>query len=154
MKGNQQIIDQLNLRLIEELTAINQYNNNRSLFDVWGYKQLVSYIDERIVDEVTHYNRIVERIRFLNGIPAVGNLNEVKTAQDVKNMHIIDRDSELDAISKYNETIRLCVSLGDNGTRLLLEEILKDEEDHVNDLDSHLIQINQITLQNYLSAKL
>lgn len=154
MQGNQQIIDQLNLRLVEELTAINQYKNNRSLFSIWGYSQLVTYIDERIDDEQQHFDKLIERIRFLDGIPIVGMIGEVFSGGDVKQMHLFDRASELDAIKKYNETINLCNSLGDNGTIMALESILVDEEDHIRDLDAQLIQIGQITLQNYLSAKL
>lgn len=154
MKGNTQIIDQLNLRLIEELTGINQYKNNRSVFSLWGYSGLVSYIDERIGDEENHYSLLLDRIRFLDGVPVVGKMNEVKTGQDVKQIHLNDKASEFNAINKYNETIRLCDSLGDSGTRIMLESILKDEEDHILDLDRQLIQITQMSVQNYLSAKI
>ena len=154
MKGNQQIIDQLNLRLIEELTAINQYNNHRSLFAIWEYNSLVSYIDERITDETKHYDMILSRIRFLDGLPVVGKLNIVNTGSDVKQMHIFDRAAELTAIKNYNEDIRLFSSLGDNGSRVMIESILQDEEDHIRDLDAQIIQIAQMTIQNYLSAKM
>ena len=154
MKGNQTIIGQLNLRLIEELTGIVQYKNNRSLFLIWGYDRLVSYIDERIADETVHYEKLLSRIRFLDGIPVVGMINEVMAGQDVKQIHTFDRVSEYNAITRYNQTIKLCETLGDAGTRDVLASILSDEEDHIKDLDSQLIQISQITLQNYLSANL
>lgn len=154
MKGNQQIIDQLNLRLVEELTAINQYQNNLSLFIAWGYDELVKYIIERIEDEQKHYKMLLDRIRFLEGIPIVGKLNEVKTGQDIVKIHELDHFAEFTAIQNYNETIHLCVALGDNGTRLIIEEILKDEEDHINDLEKQLIEIKQIGTQNFLSTKI
>lgn len=154
MKGNQQIIDQLNLRLVEELTAINQYKNNLSLFVLWGYEKLAEYIKERIEDEQKHYNKLLDRIRFLGGMPIVGKLNEVKTGQDISKIHENDLVSEIDAVQKYNETIHLCVALGDNGTRLIIEEILKDEEEHINDLEKQLIEIKQIGTQNFLSTKI
>ena len=154
MIGNQQIIDQLNLRLVEEFTAINQYKNNRSLFAIWEYSQLVEYIDERIADETKHYELVLDRIRFLNGISIVGKLNAVETAGDVLAIMNIDHTAELDAIKRYNETIKLCVALGDNGTRVMLENILVDEEDHCRDLEAQIIQLKQIGVQNYLSAKI
>jgi bacterioferritin len=154
MNGNPQIIDQLNLRLVEENTAINQYKNNRSVFAIWGYSQLVEYIDERIADETKHYGLILDRVRFLGGIPVVGKLNEVLTGGDVVQIHENDHIAELDAISRYNETIKLCSALGDNGTRVMLESILADEEDHARDLEAQLIQLKQMGIQNYLSAKI
>lgn len=155
MNGNQQIIDQLNLRLVEELTTGNvQYKNNRSVFAIWEYNKLVEYIDERISDEARHYEMILNRIRFLGGIPVVGKLNEVLTGGDVVQIHENDHVAELDAIKKYNETIKLCSALGDNGTRVMLESILADEEDHARDLEAQLIQLKQMGIQNYLSAKI
>ena len=154
MIGNQQIIDLLNQRLIEERTAVFQYENNRSCFRLWGYKSLTKHIDERIDDEKGHAKKILNRIRVLNGIPVTDKLNAVATAGDVAGMMKIDLASENSAILKYNESIRLCTSLGDNGTRIILENILADEEDHAKYLERQLIQIAQIGVQNYLSAKI
>ena len=154
MNGNPQIIDQLNQRLIEELTGINQYENNRSCFRLWGYKSLTKHIDERIDDEEGHYRKLLNRIRVLGGIPVTGKLNEVKTGQDVIAMMNNDLASENVAIIKYNEMIKLCYSLSDNGTRKILEDILSDEEDHARYIARQLIQIKQIGMQNYLSAKI
>ena len=153
MIGNQQIIDLLNQRLIEERTAVFQYENNRSCFRLWGYKSLVKHTDERIDDEKGHAKKILNRIRVLNGIPVTDKLNAVATAGDVAGMMKIDLASENSAILKYNESIRLCTSLGDNGTRAILENILADEEDHAKYLERQLIQIAQIGIQGYLAVK-
>ena len=154
MNGNPQIISALNDRLIQEITGIEQYVTHRAILAVWEYPKLVEYIGERIADERKHYDMLAERIRFFYGVPIVGELNSVSVGYDILTIHDFDLTAELDAIQKYNETIQLCISLGDSGTRRILESILSDEEDHARDLKAQLTQIAQMTVQNYLSAKL
>lgn len=149
----QQIIDELNARLIEEQTAIQQYSIHKAFFTLWGYVKLTEYIQERIDDETSHYNRLLERIRFLGGIPAAG-LNNVDVGNDVRQMHGFDLTSEQDAIQKYNATAALCVQLGDWGTHELIQDILEDEEDHSRGLQAQLTQISQMSIENYLGSKI
>lgn len=153
MQGNPQIIDELNKRLSEELTAIAQYEAHRASFLVKGYNKLVDYIQERIDDERKHYNMLSERIVFLGGVVAAGVINQVQIGNTITMAHSVDLTSEYDAQLKYNQTIELCEELGDNGTRALLESILKDEEDHILDLEAQLAQINEMTVSNYLSIQ-
>ena len=154
MRGNTQIISALNEGLIRELTGINQYSIHRAILAVQEYPKLIEYIDERIADERKHYDMLAERIRFLEGVPVVGSLNPVNVGEDIMSIHSFDLTAEYDAIQKYNETIQLCLQVGDSGTRGILETILSDEEDHARDLEAQLIQIAQMTTSNYLSAKL
>jgi bacterioferritin len=65
-------------------------------------------------------------------------------------MHSNDLKAEEVAIKGYNESIRLAMEVGDNGTRELLDEILKDEEDHIDEIEAQLDQIKQMGPQNYL----
>ena len=154
MRGNTQIISALNEGLIRELTGINQYSIHRAILAVQEYPKLIEYIDERIADERKHYDMLAERIRFLEGIPVVGQFNTVLIGDNIVAVHNFDLSAEYDAIQKYNETIQLCWQCGDSGTRGILESILSDEEDHARDLEAQLIQIAQMTTQNYLSSKL
>ena len=153
MKGNPEIIAALNARLGEELTGITQYEANRALLAVQEYLKLTAYLDERLADERRHYNLLSERIRFLDGIVAPS-LNAVTIAEDIRQIHINDLALELDAIQKYNADIQLCLQVGDSGTRGIIESILQDEEDHARDLEAQLSQIGQMTVENYLSAKI
>jgi bacterioferritin len=153
MKGNFEIIAALNARLTEELTAVGQYEAHRAALALQEYSKLVEYLAERIADERKHYNLLSERIRFLEGTIIPG-MNPVNIGEDIRTMHSNDLASELDAIGKYRETITLCIQMGDAGTRQVLESILSDEEDHCRDLESQLTQIGQMTVENYLSAKL
>jgi bacterioferritin len=150
MKGNKNVIEQLNLRLAEELTAINQYFVHAEMCENWGYERLHAMIRKRSIDEMKHAEKLIARIIFFEGTPIVSKLNKVHVGAEVGKMHINDHVAEEAAIKGYNESIRLCVEAGDNGTRELLESILREEEEHIDLLESQLDQIRQMGVQNYL----
>lgn len=150
MKGHQRIIETLNARLAEELTAINQYFVHAEMCENWGYERLHGMIRKRSIDEMKHAEKLIARILFLDGIPIVSNLNKMHIGSEVPKMHENDRGAEEAAIKGYNESIRLAVELGDNGSRELLESILKEEEEHIDLLEAQLDQISQMGVQNYL----
>ena len=150
MKGNAQILDSLNARLAEELTAINQYMVHAEMCDNWGYERLHKIIEKRAIDEMKHAEKLIARILFLEGRPIVSNLNKVHIGAEVEKMHLNDHVAEADAIKNYNESIKLAVEVGDNGTRELLEKILHEEEDHIDLLEAQIDQIKQMGIQNYL----
>ncbi len=154
MKGNEKIIEHLNARLAEELTAISQYMVHAEMCDNWKYKRLDEMIQKRAIDEMKHAEKLIARILFLEGRPIVSNLNKMHIGAEVPNMHQNDHDAEEGAIKGYNESIRLAVEVGDNGSRELLESILKDEEDHIDLIEAQLDQIKQVGLPNYLVEQL
>jgi bacterioferritin len=154
MKGNEKVIEHLNLRLAEELTAINQYMVHSEMCDNWGYERLHKMIEKRAIDEMKHAEKLIARILFLDGRPIVSNLNKLYIGSEVPKMHESDRAAEEGAIKGYNESIRVAVEVGDNGTRELLEAILKEEEDHIDVLEAQLDQIKQMGVQNYLVEQL
>jgi bacterioferritin len=150
MKGNEKIIEHLNLRLAEELTAINQYMVHSEMCDNWGYERLHKYIEKRAIDEMKHAEKLIARILFLEGRPTVSVLNKINIGAEVPKMHTSDWNAEEAAIRGYNESIKLAVEVGDNGTRELLEAILKEEEEHIDWLEAQIDQIKQMGPQNYL----
>jgi bacterioferritin len=154
MKGNEKIIAQLNARLAEELTAINQYMVHAEMCDNWNYKRLDEAIQKRAVNEMKHAEKLIARILFLEGIPVVSNLNKVFIGADVPKMHANDRNAEEGAVKNYNETIKLAVEVGDNGTRDLLQSILVDEEEHIDWIEAQIDQISQVGIQNYLTEQI
>lgn len=151
MKGNAKLIEALNARLAEELTAINQYILHSELCENWGYEQLHKAIQAQAIDEMHHAEWLIERIIFLDGMPTVSKLNPMKIGETVK--AIIDNDYgyELDAAKAYNDTIKLAVEVGDNASRELVERILKMEEGHVGWAEEQRDQIEQMGLENYLA---
>jgi len=99
-----------------------------------------------------HAEKLIARILFLEGTPVVGKLNEMHIADTVPGMLENDRKAEIDAIKSYNEAIKLATELLDNGTKELLDGILKDEEAHINYIEEQLKQIEQMGLETYLTT--
>jgi bacterioferritin len=154
VKGNEKIIEQLNARLAEELTAINQYFVHAEMCDNWRYKKLHEVIRKRSIAEMIHAEKLIERILFLEGRPIVSKLNKMFIGSDVPKMHGNDHGAEEMAIRGYNQTIKLAAELGDNNTKVLLESILKEEEDHIDWIEAQQDQIKQMGIKNYLEEQI
>lgn len=150
MQGQAKVIERLNDRLADELTAVNQYMVHAEMCDNWGYDHLHEAIQKRAIEEMKHAERLIGRILFLDGKPTVSKLNKINIGPDVEKMHKNDHQAEDTAIKDYNADIRLCVELGDNGTREMIESILTDEEKHIDWIEAQLDQIKQMGIQNYL----
>jgi bacterioferritin len=153
MKGNERVIEQLNIRLAEELTAINQYVVHAEMCENWGYSKLHKLIWDRSMVEMKHAEKLIERIIFLEGKPIVSRLDPIHIGGEIPKMHQFDHAAEETAIRGYNESIRIAVELGDNGTRELLQSILENEEQHIDDIESQLDQMAQMGVQNYLAEQ-
>lgn len=154
MKGKTKILDTLNLLLADELTAINQYMVQSEMCANWGFERLHEAAEKRAIDEMKHAEKLIGRVLFLEGRPIVSTLNKIHIGDTVEAQHKNDVDAEIGAIKAYNDAIKLCVDLGDNGTRELLEDILEDEEEHLDWLEAQLDQITQLGIQAYLAEQL
>ena len=154
MKGNEKVIEKLNDLLSDELTAISQYMVHGEMCDNWGYERLHEMVEKRAMDEMKHAERLIGRIIFLEGIPMVSRLKKMHIGADVEKQLMNDAKSEEEAVQSYNDGIRLSVELADNGSRELLESILKDEERHLDELEAQHDQIKQMGIQNYLAEQI
>ena len=154
MQGDAKVIEQLNDRLAEELTAINQYFVHAEMCEDWHYGRLAESVKQRSITEMKHAERLIERILYLDGRPIVSHLNQVRVGGLVPDMHANDLAAEVGAVRAYNESIRVCMDLKDDGTKELLESILSDEEDHVDWLEAQLAQIEQMGLEVYLAEQI
>jgi bacterioferritin len=154
MKGNDQIIAKLNFLLADELTAISQYMVQAEMCANWGYKELAEVIEKRAIDEMKHAENHIGRIIVLEGLPVVSELNKIHVGEDVETHHKNYWEAENGAIHAYNDAIKLAVEVGDNGTREMLESILKDEEDHIDWIEAQMDQIKQMSIQVYLSEQI
>jgi bacterioferritin len=150
VKGNEKIIEKLNARLADELTAINQYMVHSEMCENWGYEKLHDAIEKRAITEMKHAEKLIARILFLEGLPIVSELNQMHIGADVEAQHKSDWQAEHDAIQEYNADIRAAAEYGDNGTQEMLKAILVDEEAHIDWIEAQLDQIAQIGIQNYL----
>ncbi|MBI4787408.1 MAG: bacterioferritin [Chloroflexi bacterium] len=150
MKGDPKVLDRLNDLLSDELTAINQYMVHSEMCDNWKYERLHKAIEARAVTEMKHAEKLIARILFLEGQPVVSNLKKINIGDNVETQFRNDLNAEHDAVRAYNAAIRVAVDAGDNGSRDLLEDILENEEEHVDWLEAQLDQISQMGIQNYL----
>ncbi len=153
MKGNVDLIKTLNSLLADELTAINEYMVHSEMCANWGFERLHKATEKRAIDEMKHAEKLIGRILFLEGTPEVGRLNKLQIGPDVAAQLKNDRLAEARAVRAYNEAIPQAVQASDNGTRELLESILKDEEAHIDWLEAQLDQIEQMGLQNFLAQQ-
>ena len=154
MKGSEKVIGELNFLLADELTAISQYMVHAEMCANWGYGELAGKIEKRAIEEMKHAEKHIGRILFLEGRPIVSTLNKISIGQDVLAMLNNDHAAEDGAVREYNKAIKLCTEEADNGTRELLEDILGDEEDHIDWIEAQLDQISQMGIQNYLVEQL
>ena len=154
MKGNKDVIDMLNEVLTNELTAINQYFLHARICENWGYERLWKKIRAESIDEMKHADEVIERILYFEGLPNLQRLGKVNVGENVPEMLKLDLELEGVAIPTLNRGIELCRKLGDNGTAELREDMLVEEEEHANWLETQLTAIDQVGTQNYLSEQL
>ena len=151
MKGDAKVIDQLNAALSSELTAIVQYMTQSEMCQNWGYAKLGARTKARAIEEMRHAEGLIERIIFFDSIPAVDVGLKPQLGKNVEEQMNINLKDELDAIRQYNDAARVCVQSGDDGTRALFEKMIKDEERHVDYLESQVHSIKEMGLANYLA---
>jgi bacterioferritin len=154
MKGNEKIIAVLNDLLADELTAISQYMVHSEMCDNWKYEKLAKVVEERAIVEMKHAEKHIARILFLEGLPVVSDLKKINIGASVEAQLKNDQAAEEGAVKAYNAGIRLAVEVGDNGTREMLEDILEDEEDHLDWLEAQVEQIAQMGIPIYLTEQI
>jgi len=149
MKGDAKVIEYLNRGLRHELAAINQYWLHYRLLDNWGYRVLAKTWRKESIEEMQHADKFTDRIIFLDGFPNMQVLNQLRIGQDVKQVIDADLGLEYEARSLYQEAAAHCDSVGDRVSRVLFEELMKDEEKHIDFLETQLGLITDLGLQLY-----
>ena len=153
MKGNPKVIAELNKALREELTAINQYFLHAEMCENWGYHKLSDFIKKQSIGEMKHAEVLMERILFLDGSPSMQPL-ELTVGRTVKDMIESDLALEVGAVKQYNESVAIATKEGDNGSRDLFVQLLKDEEGHVDFLEAQMHLIGEIGYERYLTQQM
>jgi bacterioferritin len=154
MKGNPQIIDILNEVLTAELTGINQYFVHAKMCENWGYQRLYEKLRHESIDEMKHADELIDRILFLEGVPNVQRLFKINVGETVPEQLKSDLAVEREAVDRLNKAIELCRSLGDHGSRHMLEEMLTSEESHLDWIEEQLGLIDKLGEANYLAQQL
>jgi bacterioferritin len=149
MKGKPEVIERLNEALFLELGAINQYWLHYRLLDDWGYGLLAKKEKEESLEEMVHADKIVERIIFLEGHPNLQQVAPLQIGQNVKEVLEADLAGELTAIESYTKSREVCNKLGDYVTMKIFEDLLTDEEGHVDFLETQLELLENLGEQQY-----
>jgi len=154
MHGNEEVLKCLGASLRAELTAINQYFLHSKMCENWGYFRLAGYYRKESIEEMVHAEKLMNRILFLEGTPNMTDLGPIRVGTNVKMQFENDLALELDAVQQLNHAIKTATGVGDNASRALFEEILRQEEDHVDYLEGQLHAIGEVGFDNYLAQQL
>ena len=149
MKGDQKVIEYLNRGLRSELTAVSQYWLHYRMLDDWGYKELAKKWREEAIEEMEHADKFVERILFLEGFPNLQTLDPLRIGQNVKEVLDADLAAEKEARALYQEGAKYAASVGDFPSKNLFEELMTDEEGHIDFLETQLDLVEKLGLQLY-----
>ena len=153
MKGNEKLMGTLNSLLSDELTAISQYMVHSEMCANWGYEKLHKHFEKRAIDEMKHAEKLIGRILFLEGTPIVNKLGRMSIGADASRQLASDHSLELDAIQAYNQAIKSAGEVNDFATREILENILQDEDAHIDRIEELQDQIGHMTLPLFLTTQ-
>ena len=154
MKGDAKIIQILNSVLGNELVAINQYFLHARMYKDWGMTNLADKEYHESIDEMKHAEKLIGRILFLEGVPNVQRLWKINIGETVPEQLKVDLALEVDAVKRLNEGIEACRAAEDNASRMLIEEILEDEEEHIDWIEAQIDLIEQVGAPNYLAQQI
>jgi bacterioferritin len=149
MQGDAKVIDYLNKGLRHELTAINQYWLHYRILDNWGLKEMAKVWRKESIEEMEHADKFTARILFLEGFPNMQVLDPLRIGQNVKEILDCDLAAEHSARALYQEAATYCHSVKDYVTRDMFESVMKDEEDHIDFLETQLDLIKRVGLELY-----
>ena len=149
MKGDPKVIDYLNKGLRSELTAINQYWLHYRMLDNWGLKDLAKKWRAESIEEMEHADKFTDRILFLEGFPNMQVLDPLRIGQNVKEILEADLAAEIGARSLYQEAATYCHSVKDYVSKDLFEELMADEEGHIDYLETQLDLVAKLGVELY-----
>jgi len=154
VRAKEGVVERLNRILTNELTAINQYFLQAEMCRHWGYERLYHALYDFSIDEMKDAKQLIEHILYLEGLPNLQRLGTVRVGESAPEHLRLARESELEAVETYREAIAHCAQVGDYTTRNLLEEMVRDEEEHIDWLETQLEAIRQLGETNYLAQQL
>jgi bacterioferritin len=154
VQGDADVVNALNELLTAELTAINQYYVHSKMCANWGYKALAKKKMDESKEEMRHADELIDRILYLEGVPNMQRLGSVRVGEDPIEQHRLDLDLERTAVERLNRFVELFRAKGDNGSRLLAERMLREEEEAVNWHETQLMLVADLGKEHYLADQM
>ncbi|GIU30866.1 bacterioferritin [Shewanella schlegeliana] len=154
MKGQPKVISQLNKVLTSELTAINQYFLHARMYKNWGLGELDEKAYKKSIQDMKHADKLIERVLFLEGLPNLQQLDKIRIGEHSQEMLECDKVMLEEELQLLREAIALCELEADYVSRDILEDLLEDEEEHLDWLEAQLELISLMGIQNYLQSKM
>jgi len=154
MQGDARVIELLNEQLTSELTAINQYFLHAKMQENWGYNKLAAHTRTESIEEMTHAERLTDRILFLEGLPNYQRLLALRVGQNVREQFESDMAIEVEVVDRLRPAIAYCEEVGDRTSKRLFEDILEDEEHHIDYLETQLHLMDTLGEQLYLAGQI
>ena len=154
MKGDKIVIQHLNKILGNELVAINQYFLHARMYVDWGLNKLGKHEYHESIDEMKHADALTKRILFLEGLPNLQDLGKLMIGENTLEMLKSDLALEHKGVADLRAAIAYCESVGDYGSRELLEDILESEEEHIDWIETQLSLIDKVGIENYLQSQM
>lgn len=151
MRGDDEVIALLNEQLTSELTAINQYFLHSKMQANWGFTELAEHTRKESMEEMQHAEKITDRILFLEGLPNYQRLFSLRVGQTVREQFTSDLAIELEVVDRLRPGIAMCREKGDITTANLFEQILADEEEHIDYLETNLELFDKLGEQLFLA---
>ncbi len=154
MKAKEGVVERLNTILTIELTAINQYFVHSEMANNWGFQRIGAMFRANSMSEMEDAQHLIRHILYLEGMPNLQRLNQVMVGESVKEDLELNLEAEKGAVEALTEAITHCASVGDYTTRNILEGMVREEEEHVDWLETQLELINQVGLELYLNQQI
>jgi bacterioferritin len=151
MRGDTRVLEILNDQLTAELTAINQYFLHAKMQENFGWTKIARYTRSESIDEMKHAERVTERILFLEGLPNYQRLNPLRIGQTIREMLEADLTLELEAVTRLRDGIDYMRGVQDVTSANIFEDILADEERHVDYIETQLGLIETLGEALYLA---
>ncbi|SON53640.1 Bacterioferritin [Hartmannibacter diazotrophicus] len=149
MKGSEKVIERLNEALFLELGAVNQYWVHYRMLEDWGYTKLAKKERAESIEEMNHADKLIARIIFLEGHPNLQTLAPLRIGQDIKEVLECDLAGEYDARTSYKKSREICREEGDYVSMELFEDLLEDEEGHIDFLETQISLLEKIGVERY-----
>ena len=154
MKGNKDVIDALNFALKLELGAVNQYWLHYRRLDDWGFTKLAKKEREESIEEMQHADKLIVRIIFLEGLPKMQEIAPLMIGETLQEVLECDLKGEYIAQEFYTKAREICRAAKDYVSMDIFEELLEDEEGHIDFLETQLELVNKLGEALYMQAHL